>query len=82
VKIYKYPISQLGVTELDLPSSSVILSTGLDLSRVLCIWALVNPDNPTKEYKIETVFTGQEPEVCQKFLGTVTGELVYHVFTA
>lgn len=58
-----------------------ILSADIDPQEVLCIWALVDPESPTVEVDIETVYTGEEPQVCSKFLGTVVANLVYHVFT-
>lgn len=88
--IHKYPVARLGVWQLGLPEGSKILSAGLDLEKVLCIWALVPviqhfraEDTPpsSRVFRIETVYTGESPSVCTHHLATVTGNFVYHIFT-
>lgn len=82
MRIYKYPILDRGLTTIEMPMGAQILSVGLDLTKRICLWALVDPDNSQlKEVQIETVWTGEEPTVCNRFLGTVTASLVYHIFT-
>ena len=81
--IYKYPILG-GTNHLDLPQHSVILSAGLDVTGVMCVWAFVYPDEPLQDYIVDCIGTGWEGvyiDPAAKFIGTVNdGEYIWHIF--
>lgn len=94
-RIYKYPVKITDTQSVEIAGLVKVLSTGLDPSGQLCIWAIVNLNalgnktyarvviigtgNPTNP----TMFDGDEDRAINRFLGTVTmGIFVWHVFVS
>lgn len=81
MKIHKYRLYEMEGTEvIESFQGAKILSAGLDRDKQLCVWAIVDPMNSKKNLTVEVVFTGRAPKECFEFVGTVTSDLVYHVF--
>jgi len=82
--IYKYAISIYDVQSVFMPKGAEILSVAKQ-SGALYLWAMVRPNEPMEERRIEIVGTGQEMPVGisveRKFIGTVVDDpFVWHVF--
>lgn len=81
--IYKYPLT-VGGQYVKMPLQSKLMNVGLDPQGELCIWAIVDPDQPLIEIVFGVFGTGQE--ISEKvdlgrYLGSVTsGQFVWHVF--
>lgn len=84
-KIFKYPIDIADEQFLELPQDARILSVQVQ-DGIICIWAMVRPDNPTIRRRILVVGTGNPlpDEIwAAHYLGTVqVGRGVWHVFEA
>jgi len=82
--IYKYAISIHCVQSVFMPKGAEILSVA-NQNEALCLWAMVHPDEPMEERRIEIVGTGREMPIGmgveRKFIGTVVIDpFVWHVF--
>ncbi len=65
-----------------MPNGAQVLSVGVQRERV-CIWALVNPNEPATLRRFVIVPTGEQVPGHGRFLGTVMlrdGALVFHVW--
>lgn len=94
--IYKYPLKVTDFQEIELPEGAEILSVQTQIlgsgkrlfvsdRQELCLWAMVDPDNPLVPRRIRIFGTGNpmEYEHELKFIGTCqmhNGALIWHVF--
>lgn len=83
--IWKYPLELRQFQAIIVPYAADLLSVQVQRN-VVCLWAMVDSDQPKKETRAIWIFgTGHEiqmPTVTQ-FLGTVqmeSGGLIWHVF--
>lgn len=80
MKVFKYKLHQLGENVIAMPEGARIVSAGLDLGDFLCVWAEVDENAPTIDTSIYALYTGHHvPKHC-RFLATVVGSLVYHIY--
>jgi hypothetical protein len=81
--IYKYPLKLVDEQLVEMPFDAQMLSAQMQ-GPTLCLWALVNQNNSTDDYRVFVVGTGNPfPENCSKdnYVGTTQhGPLVWHVF--
>ena len=84
--IYKYPIEATDLIQLEMPKDAQILSVQSQAG-VACIWALVNPDEPTEYRYFEIFGTGHPMQsdmgLGRRYIGTyqlLEGSLVFHLF--
>jgi len=81
--IYKYPIKVVDTQTISMPEYSTIIKAGLDTQGTMCIWALVDPNNPNEDVEFSVLRTGNTlPEL---YLGDYVdsfsdGSFVWHVF--
>ncbi len=80
--IYKYPFQITGTQELSLPKGAIILHAGLDGGNQPCIWAVVEPSNPSQPQLVYLTGTGGPmPPEPYLHLSTFTQDpFVWHVF--
>ena len=82
--IWKFDIDVDDEQQIKMPQLAELLSVQPQKGSV-CIWALVNPDNPIVDRNIIMSGTGHDlsDRLLGKFLGTfqiTNGDLVFHVF--
>ena len=83
-RIYKYLLTFTGVQEIEMPKGAQVIHVGVQ-SEVICIWAIVDPAQPTERRSFAILATGQpdfDPKIVHH-LGSVImtgGALVRHVF--
>ena len=57
--VYKYAVApSLETIDLDIPGGGPIISAGVDLSGKVCVWAMVDTDEPDEKVRILCVGTG------------------------
>ena len=83
--IYKYPITNLpGHNYIQLPKDYQILKLGYDPNGILCIWALVTPENKKVDIDITLVGPGWPLEINTEiitYIDTINdGPYVWHAF--
>jgi hypothetical protein len=88
--IWKYPLTGGGFVdfkqadeEIEMPCTKRILHVGRDPQGQMCIWAMVNPEDPKNKYKISIRGTGHDASdvAHHQFIGTVfDGPYVWHIF--
>jgi hypothetical protein len=85
--IYEYKLAITDEQIVDIHAHASILSVGTDPLNNVCIWVLVETDNPPEPRKFSIARTGnpfpgpETPGNVQKFLGTaVQTPFVWHVF--
>jgi hypothetical protein len=80
--IYKYPVAILDEQLILLPVGAEILTVSNDPHGALCLWAVVNPLNPTIPRTINIVGTGQPmPDANVNYITTLyAANFVWHVF--
>ena len=80
-KIYKYSLELLDFQKVEMPEGFEILTAQIQ-NGVLCIWAIVNPENKTTKVEFEILSTGEQMEQeRRRYVGTAQdGALVWHVF--
>jgi hypothetical protein len=85
--IHKYKLKITNEQIIDMPAHAAILSVGTDQFNNVCLWAMVETDNPPEPRKFSITGTGnhfpgpETPGNVQKFLGTaVQSPFVWHVF--
>lgn len=85
--IWRFPI-QPGPFTLQMPAVSTVLSVQVKDGEP-CLWGLVDPETPSREWRFDAVPTGREvPYNPREFLGTFQlsgtplGTLVFHLFHA
>lgn len=85
-KIYKYPLEVADINRIKMPVDAEILTIQVQ-GDVPCLWALVDPTQPEKEYIIEMYGTGHPIECSgfneRKYISSFQlygGGLVYHAF--
>jgi hypothetical protein len=81
--VFKYPLASIEQT-VALPSGARILCVQAQ-SGALCLWALVDTDNPTVDRTFRVYGTGHAlpSDFGSRYIGTVqqmNGALVWHVF--
>lgn len=80
--VWKYPLDLIDIQKINMPAGARILSVD-NQKGILCLWAMVNEENPEQLRTIEIVGTGQEPipSFHRTFIGTaVMPQFVWHVF--
>lgn len=85
--IYKYPLSVTDFQEVLLPIGAEILTVQTQ-DETVCMWALVNPNEPQKEARNIEIFgtghsIGYDMGVSRKYISTFQmhgGQLVFHAF--
>jgi hypothetical protein len=80
--IYKYPIQITDEQEIQVHGEADVLHAGLDPQGTPCIWAMVDPSQPTAPLSVLVVGTGNPmPYVPYRHLSSfVQGPFVWHVF--
>lgn len=83
-RVFKYVIEVSGFQEVEMPSGADILTAQIQYDKI-CLWALVNDDNPKEKRRIIVAGTGHpiEYEGILAFIGTIqelNGQLIWHVF--
>ena len=85
-RIWKWELEITDLQTIAVPRDPSFLSVQFQ-SGTLCLWALVDPDEPKRKYAIRIIGTGNPisdpPLSANRFIGTVqqfNGELVWHVF--
>lgn len=81
--IWKYPLQPQDMTVCEIPKGAKALYVGGDAEGTVCIWFMVDPEQPTEKRAIVVVGTGNSlPIVAAKdYVGTfVVGKYVNHVF--
>lgn len=81
MKIFKYPLHTIDVQAVYMPRGARLLHAD-DQGGVICLWAEVDPDQPSVGREIAIVGTGYSPPPGgYKHLSTVLmGEFVRHVY--
>lgn len=80
--VYKYPIVLAAEAFVELPFRAEILTAQLQRHE-LCLWALVDPDEPMRRRFLTIVGTGSPVEGDVRYISTFQmngGEYVFHVF--
>lgn len=83
--IYKYPLEPLHHQILPLPQGAAILAVGSQ-RRMVCLWAVVDPEEPPVDHQIYLVETGSdltEKQLESHYYGTVQfvgGSYILHAF--
>jgi len=81
--IWKYELMIMEDQTLVMPKGATILSVD-NQNGGLCLWAMVDPDEPYTDRRIEIIGTGAgiDTTINRKFIGTVVliGSFVWHVF--
>ncbi len=85
MKVYKYPLELIPEQNIQIPFGSKILTvqTQYEDARIVCLWALVDPERKPVERTIIIRGTGHELKEEVKYIGTVQhaeGTLVWHIF--
>jgi hypothetical protein len=78
--IWKYELN----TEIRMPKGAIIISTALQNGSI-CIWAMVEPENPKETRRFAALQTGEQmayPVHNYVFVGTIleTQNYVLHIF--
>lgn len=82
--IWKFTLQVVGRQQIQVPEGAMLLSLQVQGSSP-CIWALVDPKQPTVSIEVWTFGTGHDvpQDFAASFLGTYqlkSGALVFHVF--
>lgn len=82
--IWKFPLKITDAQHITAPAGAKIIAVQMQ-GDTLCLWAIVNPDAPTKRIEIRVHGTGHPLPVDADYdhIGTVQasgGALVWHVF--
>jgi hypothetical protein len=80
--IHKYPLEVADEQDVTMPVGAVILTVQVQNNQP-CLWALVEPDNPTQIRTILMHGTGNPGECFWRYIATIQlhgGKLVFHVF--
>ncbi len=81
--IYKYRLKLVDLQIIEMHVGAEILSAGLDVDSVLCVWTAQDTSQPTVSRRIAIVGTGNPLSDAMMFIGSVTqGSYVWHVFEA
>lgn len=83
MKIYKYEIETPGITHIK-GNLTDIVSTGMDVRGVPCVWGVFDEKVPEKYFQIVAVGTGWELDNViknnDKYLGVINdGEYIWHI---
>lgn len=81
--IYKYPLLDVELQEIELPFTAKILDVQIQFGQKV-LWALVDPLNPPQKYRIGMYLTGQDvPFPSGDHIATLQqagGGFILHVF--
>ncbi len=82
--IYKYPLEITGTQIIQLPNEQIILEVDFQ-GEILMLWAMVNPENKSKDVVIKIFGTGHpfQYNYGMRYIKTVhdnTNGLVWHIF--
>lgn len=79
MRIWKYVVNMIGLTEIQIPEGSEFVKVGL-LNGEICVWAIVDPDKPNTTRKILSVWTGDEAGSILNYIGIAKVEsTIYHI---
>lgn len=87
--VYKYAVApSLETIDLDIPGGGPIISAGIDPGGNVCVWAMVDTDEPEEKVRILCVGTGWPLDAIMNeeanglnFIGTVKeGIYMWHLF--
>ena len=82
MRVWKFAIGD-PESPISLPRGAEILSVAVQRG-VVCLWALVDPEQPREDRHLVVAGTGQDvPDERGRFLGTVLladGDLVFHIW--
>jgi len=76
--VYKYVLDTVDIQELEMPQGAGLLHVAMQYGK-LCLWARIIPDSRTVKRRFRVAGTGH-PDVRGRYLGTILGQLVWHVF--
>ena len=80
MKIFKYPFEIDIVVKVDMPKGASVIFLDMQ-GRTPCIWAKVDPRNPTEERQYYVLGTGWDvPKDAGGHVGSLQDGFVYHVF--
>jgi hypothetical protein len=83
--VHKYPLTEESQQSIEMPDGAEILTARIQ-DGALCIWALVDPEQPIVKRLFTIAPTGQEVVgIFHKYIGQIVhhgpwGELVGHLF--
>jgi len=86
-KIYKYELALKDSQQIEMPVGAKILYTAVQNDQI-CLWALVQPENPTQEREVRIFGSGHDvPDAITErhYYGTIlmqNGQFVWHIFIA
>ena len=84
-RIFEYALEVVDYQEIHLPSNAKILAVDVQIG-VVCLWALVDPEETVSTRTIKIVGTGHAVEEIDgemDYIGTIQllgGTLIFHVF--
>ena len=82
-RIFKYPLKLQGTQKIKIPKHAKILNIQTQEDDI-CLWALINPEEPKVSRQIRIFGTGHEvPDIKLEYIGTIQqldGSLIWHVF--
>jgi len=84
LKVFKYPVEVNDIIEIQLPAGAKPLHFEMQHGR-LCLWALVDPSQPTTPSRFRMAGTGHPIDTCGPYINTTVvpgGDLVFHFFHA
>lgn len=86
-RIYKYELSANNRQSIELPEGAQILTAQGQNGCNVCLWALVDPEQPPEQRYFEIFATGEPVHVDmgveRRYVGTAQlegGRLIFHVF--
>jgi hypothetical protein len=86
-RIYKYELGAVRPQTIWLPKGAEILTAQGQHGRNVCIWALIDPEQPDEQRSFEIFATGENVHVDmgvkRNYIGTAQlegGKLIFHVF--
>jgi hypothetical protein len=81
-KVFKYLVQPHDIIEVMLPENADPLHFDMQGSN-LCLWALVNPEEPEMLFRFRMAGTGHPIETCGAYINTMkVNGLVFHFFYA
>ena len=82
LSVWKYPLEVTYEQTITVPEGAQFLTVQIQ-NEVPCLWALVNPNTPTKPCNLLIIGTGHNVEAVGLYLGTFQldhGTFIGHVF--
>ncbi len=81
-RIFKYSLIQAPAPQtVVMPADAIVVKFGVDPDGLLCVWASVQPDNPSKIHALQLTWTGDDVPLAGTYVdSTIQGSLVWHLF--